>query len=405
MGKVIKGRGAASNDASRFLPTTMQPVDDGWYQEDPPERVATQVYADRTVKLITTNQSPDVPFDQSINPYKGCEHGCIYCFARPTHTFLDLSAGLDFETKLFAKTDAGRHLRIELTKRGYVCRPIAMGTNTDPYQPVEKQRRVMREIMETLLEVRHPLSIVTKSALILRDLDILQEMARLGLVHVHVSVTTLDNELKARLEPRTAGPAARLRTIRELTARGVPTGAMLAPIIPFINDHELEDLALAAKRAGAQNLGYILIRLPLEVAPLFEEWLRQHYPLKADRVMAAIRDTRGGRTYQAKWGERMVGQGQMAVLISSRFHAAAKRVGLEGSRFADLENGSVHAAQASGRSSVGSFLERHSGVEAGKLARFCVERVYGSDGVVLGVHVGLHRHDGGLWGDRAAQGR
>ncbi len=329
-----KGRGSASNDASRYLATRTEVVDDGW-QEDWSELteaapVPTEAYPDRTKNLITTNKSPDIPFQQSINPYKGCEHGCIYCFARPTHAYLDLSPGLDFETKLFYKTDPRAHLMKELGRRAYVCSALAMGTNTDPYQPLEKTQRVTREVLETLLMLKHPVSIVTKSALVLRDLDILRELAAHGLVNVRVSVTTLDNTLKTRLEPRTAAPAARLRVITSLREAGVPTGAMLAPIIPFLNDHELEDMAAAAADAGAQDLGYILLRLPLEVSPLFREWLSVHYPQKAQRVMAAVRETRGGRDYRSGWHQRMVGQGQIAELLRQRFHAAVRKVGLEG---------------------------------------------------------------------------
>ena len=338
---VNKGRGAGSNRESRFLDHVVELDGDGWSPADGdagegPTRLKTRLYNDRTRRLITTNQSPDIPFDQSINPYKGCEHGCVYCFARPTHAFLDLSPGLDFESKIFCKTNPREHLLAELSKPRYRCRVIAMGTNTDPYQPAERERRITREILETLCELKHPVSIVTKSKLVLRDLDLLAAMAEDGLVHVNVSVTTLDNELKTRLEPRTASPAARLRTIAELRAAGVPTGAMLAPIIPFINDHELESLVEHCVDAGALVLRYILLRLPLEVKPLFEEWLAMHYPLKAKRVMAAVCDTRGGRAYRAEWFQRMVGQGQMAELIATRFQTAVARAGLAGAEPAPL---------------------------------------------------------------------
>ncbi len=338
--RVRKGRGSVSNTASRYLPTRSVAVDDGWentwYLGDEPDPVRTRFYPDRTKHLITRNQSPDIPFAHSINAFKGCEHGCIYCFARPTHAFLDLSPGLDFETRLFFKTDVRAHLHKELARKGYRCSTLAMGTNTDPYQPLEKRKRVTREVLETLLPLRHPISIVTKSALILRDLDLLEEFARQQLVSVHVSVTTLDNALKTKLEPRTAAPAARLRTIEALNAAGVPTGAMLAPIIPFINDHELEDMASACADAGARALGYILLRLPLEVSPLFQEWLQAHYPLKAERVMAAVRSTRGGRDYKSGWHKRMVGEGEIADLLRKRFHAAVRRVGLEGADMPEL---------------------------------------------------------------------
>jgi DNA repair photolyase len=331
-----KGRGSASNDESRYLKLRTEVVDDGWYTEQEPISRRTQVLADRTVKIITKNQSPDISFSQSINPYKGCEHGCIYCFARPTHAYLDLSPGLDFETKLFYKTDVRAHLLDELGKRGYICSTLAIGTNTDPYQPLEKEKRIMREILQTLLELRHPVGIVTKSSLVLRDLDILSEMAQLGLAHVYLSVTTLDNSLKTKLEPRTAGPAARLRTISALREAGIPAGAMIAPVIPFINDHELENLVARCVGAGAQAVSYILIRLPLEVRPLFEQWLQDHYPLKAGRVMAAIRDTRGGRAYRGQWHKRMVGQGPIAELIAKRFSVALKRAELTAGKLKPL---------------------------------------------------------------------
>jgi len=326
------GRGAPSNRPSRFLPSSSHAIDDGWGEPEPPRRPETRALPDRTRTLITRNQSPDIGFDRSINPYKGCEHGCIYCFARPTHAYLDLSPGLDFETRLYFKTGVRERLLAEVRKPGYRCRPIALGTNTDPYQPLEGERRITRTLLETLLELQHPLSIVTKGRLILRDLDLLSELAARRLVSVHVSVTTLRNELKARLEPRTAGPAARLRMIRELRAAGVPTGAMLAPLIPFINDDEIEDLVAACAEAGAQAMGYILLRLPAEVAPLFREWLAEHEPLKAERVMNAIRSARGGRDYDATWGKRMTGQGPMADLIGRRVQRALARVGLAQAR-------------------------------------------------------------------------
>lgn len=330
-----KGRGAISNSGSRFLPTRSIRIADGWDsppEEFEPKSLETRLQPDRTVRLITRNQSPDVPFDRSINPYKGCEHGCVYCFARPTHAFLDLSPGLDFETRIFYKTGVRARLQAELSNRRYECRPIALGTNTDPYQPAEKQLAVTRQVLELLLEWRHPVTIVTKSQLILRDLDLITDLARHSLIQVHISVTTLRNELKVKLEPRTASPAARLKTVRSLSAAGVPTGVMVAPVIPFINDDELEAIVAASVEAGAVDLGYILLRLPLEVAPLFEEWLDAHYPLKKERVLNAIRQTRGGRLYRSAWGTRMTGSGDMADLIRSRFHRALRRAGLEEGR-------------------------------------------------------------------------
>jgi len=336
----IKGRGTSDNEASRYITLRSEAVDDGWSnsgyaveaEEEFQRSINTEVFADRTQRLITRNKSPDINFSQSINPYKGCEHGCIYCFARPTHAYLDLSPGLDFETKLFYKTNVREHLLDELAKPNYVCSTIAMGTNTDPYQPIEKTHRITREVLQVLLEAKHPVSIVTKSKLILRDIDLLSELAQLGLVSVHVSVTTLDNKLKTKLEPRTAGPSARLRTIEALRKAGVPTGAMVAPIIPFLNDHELESIVDACVAAGAQNLAYILLRLPLEVRPLFEQWLDTHYPLKARRVMEAIKDTRGGQAYNAQWHKRMVGEGEMAKLINARFKLAVRKHKLSASQ-------------------------------------------------------------------------
>jgi DNA repair photolyase len=322
---VYKGRGAISNAQSRFLPTRSTPVADGWSAEpEIPPRPETRLHPDRTVRLITRNRSPDIPFDRSINPYKGCEHGCVYCFARPTHAYLDLSPGLDFETRLFYKTDVRKHLEAELGARSYECRPIALGTNTDPYQPAEKKLRITRQILETLLEWRHPVTIVTKGQLLLRDLDLLSELAALDLVRVSVSVTTLRNELKTRLEPRTASPAARLRMIEELSKAGVPVGAMVAPVIPFVNDEEIEDIVAACAGAGAQSAAYILLRLPREVGPLFQEWLDEHYPLKARRVESAIRQMRGGKLYRSGWSRRMTGSGPVADLIGGRFAKALK---------------------------------------------------------------------------------
>ena len=330
--EAIKGRGTAENPKNRFAARHTEPTDDGWGGGqaivDRGAAPPTRLFPDRTVNLIARNQSPDIPFDRSINPYKGCEHGCIYCFARPTHAYLDLSPGLDFETKIFYKTRVRERLAEALSKPSYQCQTIAMGTNTDPYQPAEKRHRITREVLQVLLETRHPVSLVTKSRLILRDLDLLTQLAELGLVSVAVSVTTLSNSLKTKLEPRTAGPQARLRTIAALAEAGVPVSAMVAPVIPFINDQEIEHIVAAVSDAGAASAGYILLRLPGEVRDLFHAWLRQHYPLKADRVINAVRGTRGGQDYQAKWGVRMRGEGQVAELIAARFKQALKQAGL-----------------------------------------------------------------------------
>ena len=328
--KSHKGRGATINPASRYLPTRSEPADDGWgFEEEPVSSPATEFFPDRTVRLITRNQSPDIPFDRSINAYKGCEHGCVYCYARPTHAYLDLSPGLDFETRIFYKTGVRERLREELGRPSYTCRTIAMGTNTDPYQPVEKRLGITRTVLEVALACRHPVSIVTKSQLIRRDADLLAELAGLGLVNVMVSVTTLSNELKVKLEPRTASPAARLKTIELLRSRDVPVGAMAAPVIPFINDAELEAIVAQAAAAGARAARYVLLRLPLEVKDLFEAWLREHYPMRAARVMNAVRDTRGGKAYDSSWGRRMSGSGPFAELLASRFAAACRKHGLQ----------------------------------------------------------------------------
>ncbi|MFU8814018.1 MAG: PA0069 family radical SAM protein [Pseudomonadales bacterium] len=329
---VIKGRGATGNPASRFLARHSEAEADGWAADDEEVgnvmRVATQLFPDRTRRLITRNDSPDIPFDRSINPYKGCEHGCVYCFARPTHAYLDLSPGLDFETRIFYKTDVRESLLAELGKPGYQCAPIAMGTNTDPYQPAERSQRITRTVLEVLLAHNHPVTLVTKGQLILRDLDLLTELARRELVSVAVSLTTLSRDLKTRLEPRTASPSARLNVVRTLAAAGVPTAVMVAPVIPFLNDHEIEALVAAAAKAGACGANYILLRLPLEVNALFRGWLDVHYPHKAERVMSAVRACRGGKAYDATWGKRMRGDGPVADLIARRFALAVRQHGL-----------------------------------------------------------------------------
>ncbi len=325
------GRGALSNQASRYMLTHTLAADDGW-GIDPELDAApleTIVLADRTRELITRNRSPDIPFDRSINPYKGCEHGCVYCFARPTHAYLDLSPGLDFETRLFYKADAAQRLEAALCKSSYQVRPIAMGTNTDPYQPIERRYRVTRQVLEVLLRSRHPVTLVTKSHLVLDDIGLWRDLAELNLARVAISVTTLDRELKRKLEPRTASPAARLRTMERLAAAGVPVSVMAAPMIPFINDAELERILAAARDAGATAAGYILLRLPLEVAGLFEEWLEAHYPQASARVLSVLRDMRGGALYTSRWGERMRGTGAFADLLAARFRSAAGKLGLQ----------------------------------------------------------------------------
>jgi DNA repair photolyase len=278
--------------------------------------------------IISRNASPDVPFTQSINPYQGCEHGCVYCYARPSHAYLDLSPGLDFETKLFAKPNAAELLRAELAKPGYVCDPIALGANTDPYQPIEREWKVTRAILEVLAETGHPFSIVTKSALVERDLDLIAPMAARNLACVYVSVTTLDRRLARTLEPRAAAPQRRLATIRTLSQAGVPVGVMTAPIIPQLNDRDLEAILEAAAAAGARHAGWVLLRLPREVAPLFRGWLDAHAPLRAEHVMSLVRQLRDGRDNDPRFGARMRGSGPYAELIERRFAIACKRFGL-----------------------------------------------------------------------------
>ena len=327
----LKGRGALSNPPVRFESTVVEKTDDGWYQEDEEgiTSLPQTVLPDRAKSVITTNNSPDVGFDQSINPYRGCSHGCVYCFARPTHAYLGLSPGLDFETKLFYKDNAVQLLRAELSARNYVCKTIALGINTDGWQPLEKEMEVTRSVLAVLAETRHPISIVTKSALIVRDLDLLQDMARDRLVSVMFSITTLDNNIKRTLEPRTAGPQARLKALEQLAAAGVPVGVMVAPVIPSLTDHEMEHILEAAKNAGATRAGYTLLRLPHEVKDLFREWLAEHYPDRAQHVMSIINQSRGGKDYQAQFGTRMVGTGVFAELLKKRFQVAKRKLGLD----------------------------------------------------------------------------
>ncbi|MBY4591473.1 PA0069 family radical SAM protein [Rhizobium redzepovicii] len=323
-----RGRGAGLNPTGRFEALQRETFDDGWQtlEELPPFKTDVQIEKPRTA--ITRNESPDIGFDRSINPYRGCEHGCIYCFARPTHAYMGLSAGLDFETKLFAKPDAAKLLERELAKPGYKVRAIAIGTNTDPYQPIEKEWRIMRGILEVLNKANHPVSIVTKSAMILRDLDILREMAAKNLVRVGISVTTLDRKLARTMEPRAATPPRRLETIHALSEAGIQTAVMAAPLIPALNDHELERILESAKAAGAAEASYVILRLPLEVSPLFRDWLLQHYPDRYRHVMSLVRSMRGGKDYDAEFGKRMKGAGPYAWQIARRFEMAARRFGL-----------------------------------------------------------------------------
>ncbi len=322
-----RGRGAATNASGRFEVQAREDFDDGWTREEAPEPLATEVTLERPRSIITRNDSPDISFDRSINPYRGCEHGCFYCFARPTHAYMGLSAGLDFESRLFAKEGAAALLERELAAAKYTPAPIAFGTNTDPYQPIERQYRITRSLLETLQRVRHPLSIVTKSNLILRDLDILSEMGRDGLVKVFLSVTTLDRELARKMEPRAPTPQKRLEAIEALTDAGVPAGVMVAPVIPAINDAEIEKILTRAYAAGAREGGYVVLRLPLEIRDMFREWLQVHFPDRLGRAVSLIQSMHGGKDYEAKWGRRMAGSGPYAWMIGRRFETAARRLG------------------------------------------------------------------------------
>ena len=327
--QVEKGRGAVTNPAGRFEATTLTPEDDGWGSLDEPlQSSVTTLTPEFPRHAITTNRSPDVPFDQSLNPYQGCEHGCIYCFARPAHAYLNLSPGLDFETRIFHKPGLAALLQQEISSPRYVCRVLHIGGNTDPYQPAERKLRSTRAVLELLLERRHPLSIITKGALILRDLDLLRELAERQLVSVFISITSLDDQLKRTLEPRAASPQARLRVVRELSAAGVPVGVMVAPVIPALTDHEIERLLEAAAAAGARRAAFLLLRLPYEVASLFENWLRQHYPERADRVLNHVRDMHGGRLNDPRFGHRLRGEGAYAAMVGARFARACRRLGL-----------------------------------------------------------------------------
>jgi DNA repair photolyase len=324
----LKGHGALSNPTGRFERRQHEAVDDGWYQEEVPNFIPTSIEPDRARSVITRNDSPDIPFEQSINPYRGCSHACPYCYARPSHSYVGLSPGLDFETRLFYKKDAGKLLEAELAKPGYVCKPITLGANTDPYQPIERKMRVTREILEVLARCRHPVTVITKSALVLRDLDLLADLARDGLAGVGVSITTLDVELKRVMEPQAASPRARLEAVNRLNVAGVPTGVMVAPVIPALTDHELESILEAAASAGARWAGYVLLRLPHEVKDLFREWLAAHYPDRADHVMSVVRQMRGGKDYDSSFGTRMRGTGAFAELLRSRFQIACRRLSL-----------------------------------------------------------------------------
>ncbi len=331
-GERRRGRGAVANTSGRYEPTAKVPFDDGWQslEELPPFKTETTVEKPR--KILTRNDSPDIGFDRSINPYRGCEHGCIYCFARPTHAYQGLSPGLDFESKLFVKPDAADLLVRELAAPNYSPKVIAMGTNTDPYQPIERKWRVTRKILEVLRDAGHPVAIVTKSGLVARDIDILSDMAKGNLAKVALSVTTLDPKLARVMEPRAATPSLRLATIRKLSAAGIPTAVMVAPIVPAINDSEVERILDAAAAAGAESAGYVMLRMPLEIKDLFRQWLKENFPDKLDHVISLVRSLHGGKDYDSSWGHRQTGAGPYAWSIGRRFELACKRIGLNKKR-------------------------------------------------------------------------
>jgi DNA repair photolyase len=321
-------RGSYTNTSGRFERLSRESFDDGWGEEElPPFR--TQTLPERAVTIITRNESPDIPFDRSINPYRGCEHGCSYCYARPSHAYLGLSPGLDFESRLYAKLNAAELLERELAKPGYTPKEIALGSNTDPYQPIERQYRITRQILEVLSRLKHPVTIVTKNALVLRDLDLLVPMAEQGLVKVALSVTTLDPKLGRAMEPRASTNAKRLDALGVLTAAGVPTAVMVAPIIPALNEHEIEAILETCATMGVREAHYVLLRLPLEMRELFREWLLQHYPGKLRHVMSLIQSSRGGKDYDANFATRQVGTGLFADMIAKRFRLAMERLGMK----------------------------------------------------------------------------
>lgn len=327
-----RGRAAGINPSGRYERISSEIFDDGWQTIDELPPFKREVQIENPRKIITRNESPDISFDRSINPYRGCEHGCVYCYARPTHAYMGMSAGLDFESKLFAKPDAAKLLVRELSRPGYEPKTIAIGTNTDPYQPVEKEWRIMREILEVLETANHPVGIVTKSALVIRDIDILSRMAAKGLAKVALSVTTLDRKLSRAMEPRAATPGLRLKAISELSEAGIPVSVMVAPVIPALNDHEIERILDSARASGATEAGYILLRLPLEVSPIFRDWLLRNEPDRYRHVMNMLRSMRGGKDYDSQFGKRMSGSGPYAWQIGRRFEIAARRLGFNTQR-------------------------------------------------------------------------
>lgn len=348
MANPLKGRGTAENPEGRYETRRVDRCDDGWPQDEPAPAPATEVRSETARRIISRNQSPDLPFSQSINPYRGCEHGCIYCYARPSHAYLNLSAGLDFETKLYYKENAIALLERELARPGHLVAPIHLGANTDPYQPIEREHRLTRGLLEVLLRHRHPVTIVTKSRLVLRDLDLLRALAAERLCRVMLSVTTLDADLKRALEPRAPSPAARLDAISGLARAGVPVGVLAAPVIPALNDHELEAILQTAAEAGARRAGYVLLRLPYEVKELFEAWLRDHVPLRAKHVLSRIRAMRGGALNDARFGARFEGRGVEAVLLARRFEIACRRFGIAADEDGELNSDSFRVPGGAG---------------------------------------------------------
>ena len=322
-----RGRGAVSNVSGRFEAERREAFADGWDAEEAIAPLKTEVVHERAKAILTRNQSPDLPFDRSINPYRGCEHGCAYCYARPTHAFLGLSAGLDFETKLFVKDGAAELLTHELARKNYQARVVALGANTDAYQPIERQFRVTRSVLEVLERANHPVSIVTKSNLVLRDLDLLRALAAKRLVKVFISVTTLDRTLARKLEPRAPTPERRLDAIRQLAEARVPVGVMVAPVIPAVNDSEIEAILTRAAAFGAREAGYVTLRLPLELRDMFREWLAAHFPDRLEKTLSLVQSLHGGKDYDAQWGRRMAGSGPYAWMIGRRFEIAARKLG------------------------------------------------------------------------------
>ncbi len=323
-----KGRGALSNRDGRYESQIHVAIDDGWMPQDEP-KVKIRLHVDHSKTIITRNQSPDVPYDQSINPYKGCEHGCVYCFARPTHAWLGYSAGMDFETEIFHKPDAVERLAEELAKKNYCCSAITLGSNTDAYQPVERHTKLTRSILIFLAECKHPVSIITKSSLIERDLDILRELAEQNLVNVLISVTTLDKQLCRAMEPRAATPLRRIQTIEILRKNNIPVGILIAPVMPVLTDHELESIMGVCHKAGALSINYVMLRLPLELKELFAEWLQMNYSLKAEHVLKRMQDMHNGELYRSEWGTRQTGSGVFADLIAQRFQQVVKKQEIE----------------------------------------------------------------------------